>query len=433
MKNTILLALLLLGGGTAHAQELTALGAEVAANADGSIPAWSGGLKAAGTALSDPFVGESSLLRITPENYQAHKEHLTDGQIAMFQRYPDSYFINIYPTHRTAALPESVQEAARYNARHAKLSADGNGVEGYKGYYPFPEPKNGVEAVWNHFMRYRGGSLVRDQLQVVTQANGSFGEVRIKEEAAWPEKLDGYNEVDDKNVLFFARQAVVAPSRLAGNILLVHETVNQVEQPRLAWMYNAGQRRVRRAPQVAYDGPGTAADGLRTSDNADMYIGSPDRYDWTLEGKKEIYIPYNNFRLTDQSLTVADVAGKGHVNQNLTRYEKHRVWKVVGKLKPGMRHIYSKRVFYIDEDTWQIALAEQYDNRGELWRFSEGFHVQFHYADVPWYAGEAIYDLNSSRYLIYGLLVDAQHPIQFGVRTSKSEFQPAALRRMGVK
>ena len=35
----------------------------------------------------------------------------------------------------------------------------------------------------------------------------------------------------------------------------------------MAWIYNAGQRRVRRAPQVAYDGPGTAADGLRTSDN----------------------------------------------------------------------------------------------------------------------------------------------------------------------
>ncbi|MEX6500616.1 DUF1329 domain-containing protein [Pseudomonas zhanjiangensis] len=433
MKNKVLFALLLLGCVSANAQELTAVGAEVAANADGSIPAWNGGLEVTGTDLSDPYASESTLLRITPANYPAHKDHLTDGQIAMLQRYPDSYFINVYPTHRTAKLPESVQEAARYNARHAKLSSDGNGVEGYRGYYPFPEPNNGVEAVWNHFMRYRGGSLVRDQLQVITQANGSFSEVRIKEEVTWPENLDGYDVVEDKNVMLYARQAVLAPSRLAGNILLVHETVNQVQQPRLAWMYNAGQRRVRRAPQVAYDGPGTAADGLRTSDNADMYSGSPDRYDWTLQGKQEIYIPYNNFRLADETLSVADVASKGHVNQDLTRYEKHRVWKVVGTLKPGMRHIYSKRVLYLDEDTWQIALAEQYDNRGELWRFSEGFHVQFYYADTPWYAGEAIYDLNSSRYLIYGLLVDAQHPIKFGDRTAKSEYQPAALRRMGVK
>ena len=68
MKNTILLALLLLGSGAAHAQELTALGAEVAANADGSIPAWSGGLKVSGSELSDPFASESSLLRISPEN-----------------------------------------------------------------------------------------------------------------------------------------------------------------------------------------------------------------------------------------------------------------------------------------------------------------------------------------------------------------------------
>ncbi|WP_439886895.1 DUF1329 domain-containing protein [Pseudomonas sp. MBLB4123] len=433
MKNTFLPSLLLLGCLSAQAQELTAVGAEVAANADGSIPAWTGDFKAAGPGLSDPFAGESATLRIAADNVHAHKAHLTDGQVAMLQRYPDSYFIDVYPTHRTAVLPEPVQEAAKYNARNARLSADANGVEGYKGYYPFPSPKNGLEAVWNHFMRYRGGSLLRDQVQVVTQANGGYSEVRINEQVVWPEKLDGYDEVADKNVMLYARQAVVAPSRLAGNILLVHETVNQVEQPRLAWMYNAGQRRVRRAPQVAYDGPGTAADGLRTSDNADMYSGSPDRYDWKLEGKQEIYIPYNNYRLADPSLSVADVAGKGHINQNLTRYEKHRVWKVVGTLKAGMRHIYSKRVLYLDEDTWQIALAEQYDNRGELWRFSEGFHVQFHYADTPWYAAEAIYDLTSSRYLIYGLLVDAQHPIEFGFRASKSDYQPAALRHLGIK
>ena len=176
---------------------LTPVGAEKAGNKAGTIPAWTGDFKAAGPGLSDPFAGESATLRIAADNVHAHKAHLTDGQVAMLQRYPDSYFLDVYPSHRTAVLPASVQEAAKYNARNARLSADANGVEGYKGYYPFPSPKNGLEAVWNHFMRYRGGSLLRDQVQVVTQANGSYSEVRINEQVVWPEKLDGYDEVGE--------------------------------------------------------------------------------------------------------------------------------------------------------------------------------------------------------------------------------------------
>ena len=52
--------------------------------------------------------------------------------------------------------------------------------------------------------------------------------------------------------------------------------------------YNTGQRRGR-APNVAYDNPGTAADGLRTADQLDLFNGSPDRYEWKLLGKKEMW------------------------------------------------------------------------------------------------------------------------------------------------
>jgi hypothetical protein len=164
---------------------------------------------------------------------------------------------------------------------------------------------------------------------------------------------------------------VTAPARLAGTVLLVHETLDQVKEPRKAWVYNAGQRRVRQAPQVSYDGPGTAADGLRTSDNLDMYNGAPDRYDWKLEGKKEMYIASNSYKLDSPKLKYADIIKAGHINQDLTRYELRRVWHVVATLKPGQRHIYAKRDFYIDEDTWQAAVIDHYDGRGQLWRVAE--------------------------------------------------------------
>lgn len=424
---------------TAAAEALTPLGAEAAGNADGSIPAWTGGFSRGITwsdipkQFVDPFAGDPVKFSIDASNYETYRDNLTPGQIEQLRRNPDGYRLNVYETRRTARYPEHVYEAARKNAQTARLAPGGNGVLDYEGYVPFSHPKSGVEVLWNHFMRYRGGSLFREHTQVITQPSGAFSEVRLEDRAAWPENLTGFDPVRDANIMIFSTQKVTAPARLAGNILLVHETVDQVAQPRLAWLYNSGQRRVRRAPQVAYDGPGTAADGLRTSDNYDMYTGSPDRYEWVLEGKQELYIPYNNYRLTSHELTSAKLIEKGHLAPEYLRYEKHRVWKVVGTLKPGMRHIYAKRVFYIDEDTWQIALAEHYDSRGELWRFSEGFHVQYDYADTPWYAGEAIYDFSSNRYLVFGLIYNSAQPIIFGFKANKSEFTPAALRAQGIR
>ncbi|WP_373874579.1 DUF1329 domain-containing protein [Pseudomonas tohonis] len=435
----LMAAMALAASFTAAAEALTPLGAEAAGNADGSIPAWTGGFSRGITwsdipkQFVDPFAGDPVKFSIDASNYETYRDNLTPGQIEQLRRNPDGYRLNVYETRRTARYPEHVYEAARRNAQTARLAPGGNGVLDYEGYVPFSHPKSGVEVLWNHFMRYRGGSLFREHTQVITQPSGAFSEVRLEDRAAWPENLTGFDPVRDANIMIFSTQKVTAPARLAGNILLVHETVDQVAQPRLAWLYNSGQRRVRRAPQVAYDGPGTAADGLRTSDNYDMYTGSPDRYEWVLEGKQELYIPYNNYRLTSHELTSAKLIEKGHLVPQYLRYEKHRVWKVVGTLKPGMRHIYAKRVFYIDEDTWQIALAEHYDSRGELWRFSEGFHVQYDYADTPWYAGEAIYDFSNNRYLVFGLIYNSAQPTTFGFKASKSEFTPAALRAQGIR
>ena len=95
---------------------------------------------------------------------------------------------------------------------------------------------------------------------------------------------------------------MLAPARLAGGVLLVHETLNAKAAPRQAWVYNPGQRRVRRAPNVAYDNPGTASDGLRTNDMTDMFNGAMDRFSWTLVGKKEMYIPYNAYKAARQQV-----------------------------------------------------------------------------------------------------------------------------------
>ena len=418
---------------------LTPMGAEKAGNAAGTIPAWTGGLpKNAGAVdnrgfLADPFAAERPLFTITAKNVEQYKDKLTPGQLAMFKRYPDTFRMPVFTTHRTATVPESVLQATRQNATRTKLLAGGNGLEDFRVANAFPIPKNGLEVIWNHITRYRGGSVRRMITQATPQVNGSYNLVYFNEEFAFRDSLKDYDPSKPSNVLFYFKQRVTAPARLAGNVLLVHETLDQVKEPRLAWLYNAGQRRVRRAPQVSYDGPGTAADGMRTSDQLDMYNGAPDRYDWKLVGKKELYIPYNSYRLDSPNLKYSDILKAGHINQDLTRYELHRVWHVEATLKSGERHIYAKRDFYIDEDTWQASVIDQYDGRGNLWRVSEA-HAQYYYDNqVPWYTLEACYDLQSGRYLALGMKNEEKRAYEFGFTATESEFTPAALRQSGVR
>jgi hypothetical protein len=418
---------------------LTPVGAEMAGNADGSIPAWTGGLPTNAGAvdgagfLADPFANEQPLFTITAQNMDQYKDKLTPGQQAMFKRYPDSYKIPVYPTHRSATLPDNVLAATKNNAVNTKLVEGGNGLQNFDQANPFPIPKDGLEAIWNHITRYRGGSVRRLVTQATPQANGSYSMVYFQDEFTFRANLTDFEPGKESNVLFYFKQRVTAPSRLAGNVLLVHETLNQVKEPRLAWLYNAGQRRVRRAPQVSYDGPGTAADGLRTSDNFDLYNGSPDRYEWKLNGKKEIYIPYNAYKLDSPKLKYDEVIKAGHINQDLTRYELHRVWHVTGTLKSGERHIYAKRDFYLDEDTWQAAEVDHYDGRGTLWRVAEA-HAQYYYdKKVPWYTVETLYDLLSGRYLALGMKNEEKQAYDFTYKAASSDYTPAALRQAGVR
>ncbi len=422
---------------------LTPMGGEKAGNADGSIPAWDGGLKNPpafdGRNYINPYAGEKPLLEITAANAAQYKDKLTPGQMGLLAKYP-TYKIRVFPSHRTAIFPDFLSETTKRNAVVTELAAGGNGTTPYEFAFPFPilngsSSEKAMQAVWNHTTRWRGGSLQRTVVQVTPLANGDFSPVRFFEQLSWQSSLTDAAEVmkKDGNVIFYYKQEITSPARLAGNVLLVHETQDQVKEPRRAWVYNEGQRRVRRAPQVAYDGPGTASDGLRTTDNFDMWNGSPDRYDWKLVGKKEMYIPYNNFDLMSTSLKYADIVKPGHLNSDLIRYELHRVWVVEATLKPGQRHIYAKRVFFIDEDTWQMSAVDHYDGRGDLWRVAEGYSVLFYDVKTPWYASNVLYDLLSGRYIAMDLTNEEEKGYDFSIKAKSEDYTPAALRRSGRK
>ena len=419
---------------------LTPLGAEKAGNAAGTIPAWTGGITQApagfipGQHPIDPYAADKPLFTITKANLDQYKANLTPGQLAMFNNYPDTFQIPVYPTRRSGSAPQWVYDNTLKNATTAKLAENGNGFVDAFGGIPFPIPQSGVEAVWNHIARYRGTFIVRRSAEAAVQRNGDYSPVVTQQEALFKYYQPGGNFEGLGNRMFYFLAFTKSPARLAGSAALVHETLDQVKEPRQAWAYNAGQRRVRRAPSLAYDTPIASSDGLRTADDTDLYNGAPDRYDWKLLGKKEIYIPYNNFRLASAEVKYKDLLTPNHLNPQYTRYELHRVWVVEGTLKPGARHIYSKRVLFLDEDSWGAAEVDQYDGRGELWRVSMAYLRSYYELPTTWTSIDVFHDLQARRYVAMNLDNEEPASIDFTQALPDGEyFSPSALRRRGTR
>ncbi|HAH97818.1 MAG TPA: DUF1329 domain-containing protein [Verrucomicrobiales bacterium] len=417
-------------------KDLTPLGGEMAGNADGTIPKYEGGITKpvlgykSGDHHPDPFADDDVLFTINAGNINQYADKLTDGHQALLRQYPDTYKMPVYPTRRSASVPKHRSDKVREFATRIKLVNEGNGVNIYAGCIPFPIPKNGLEVIWNHLLRYRGVTGIRKVGQAAPTRSGKYTLVQLEENWLWPYQASGKAVDKGNNILCYFEQKITSPARLAGTILMVHETLDQVVQPRKAWSYNTGQRRVRRAPNVAYDNPGTASDGMRTTDQLDMFNGSPDRYDWKLLGKKEMYVPYNSYKLHSDKLKVSDIIKPLHINQDLTRYELHRVWVVDASLKSGKRHIYKKRRFYIDEDSWSVLSVDQYDNQDRMWRVSEAHSINY-YDLLSFFTTLDVHtDILSGRYLAHGL--DNENDMyDFEYQTKASDYTPASLRRRG--
>jgi hypothetical protein len=413
-------------------KDLTPMGAERSGNRSGSIPGWNGGIATPPADFerqkgwADPFAADKPLFTIHRDNLAQHADLLVPGQRALLQRSA-TYRMVVYPSRRSAGYPNAVYQGIRAEAADARLDNDGNAVKDVrKSHVPFPLPTRGVEVMWNSVFRYRGSSFTRHVADFPVQAVGAFTPVRRTEDWIFGTAL----MPPVPNLLIAFRTRFNEPSHLAGEVILVHELIDQVRQPRQAWLYNPGSRRVMRVPELSHDYPRQGSEGLSTVDDYDGFAGSPDRFDWRLVGKREMLISYNNHRLSDKSLKYRDIVRPDCLEPALLRYELHRVWVVEGILKPGMRHVYGRRVFYIDEDSWQVAHSDQYDMRGQLWRVLEQHAMQFYDAPCLWMAGSAQYDLQARRYIVCNL-GNEEPPLQFDAPLSAGDFTPDALRRTG--
>jgi Protein of unknown function (DUF1329) len=339
------------------------------------------------------------------------------------------YRVDVYPTHRTFAAPQFIYDATIANATRAHLVNDGQDVAGAQIGVPFPIPHNGNEAIWNHILRWRGTEIVRQVSTAITTPTGDYSLQRWLEKIYLPYDVPGLNNPKKWDSMYW--QEVLGPPRIAGLITMAVSYQNPMEQPRAAWQYYPGERRVRRAPEISYDTPYNNADGLATVDDYDMFNGAIDRYDWKLVGRKEIYVPYNTNKFQDPRLRVSDIVKKDGVNPDVVRWELHRVWVVEATLKPDFMHIYSRRTLYIDEDSWQALISDRYDGRGLLWRTAWSMGVQV--PDVPFFGadGYVLNDLYQHRYMVQGMHNQERPPVYNGINLAPRDYTAEALRRFG--
>ncbi|WP_423836825.1 DUF1329 domain-containing protein [Stutzerimonas stutzeri] len=391
--------------------ELTRFGAIAAGNEAGTIPPYDGGLKVpAGLKPGDgqwpnPFEGETPRVRVTAANANEYAEQLSSGQMKLLKQYPNTYYMDIYPTHRTAAFPDAFLAATERNAKSSECKTINEGLsitEACRGGLPFPLPESGEQVMWNYILNYQGVNgwdwnhsayVVNQGHSTLTNTNQSTGE-----KPYYQIGVDGRDPAIAQRIW----SRVVAPARTAGQASGYWDYLDPVENSRYAWSYTTGQRRVRQAPEFNYDTPNSAFGGVAFYDEIFLFSGKMDRFDWKLVGKKEMFIPYSNYKLK-WGCDMDTKLMPNHINPDCERWELHRVWVVEATRKEGVRHAQSKRRYYIDEDTFGAAVYDAWDDSGEMFRAGSQYNIQaYGIPNNPQQDAYSLYDFTRSQYGMFG-------------------------------
>lgn len=422
--------------GTRGSGGLTPVGAEAGPSADGVIPPWTGGITpeqwpesyAEGDQLVDPFSTDTATATITADNMAQYARYLSDGHKALLQRY-DSYRMPLYPTRRSVSYPERIYKATRENVDRARLIGSDSLSGAFLG-FPFREPDSGVEAMWNHRVRYRGDSVMARSEQAVVQPNGDVERRLFQTERVYFRyaNLEDPVDIDQQNILLYYLSWFARDPTGVDFLALVHETANAADQGRALWVLPERANRLFRIPPVGYDQPFPGSGGIYFVDMIDMYNGAFDRYNWRLIGKRQLIVPYNNFGLINGSVEQARLLQGKHPDPSAMRYERHRVWVIEATERPGKSHSFGKRIFYLDEDSWNVVLVENYDEEGNLWRFQEGHLVPLYNVQGANAMPVVTYNFPDGRYFI-NRMVGHTDPPQYNVPgISAGDYLPSRVK-----
>lgn len=428
--------------------DLTWAGAEKAGSADGLVPAWTGGItkgpdgwyyegklkvpfskfdpKKSGL-RPDPFADDKILFTVTAQNMAQYADKLSAGQKAVLAKYPEVKF-NVYPSRRSMGYSPDFQANAKKIAVSAKLLNDGNTLRDARMAFPFPIPKTGKEAMWNHKVRWSGSmEYYHYKAYIVTGAGRLINTSEGYGSGQYPYWIPG--NTDNDRIMLLYDNNIGPPNRVGEGTMFY--IIYDDTKPMPVWSYLPGQRRVKLAPQLAFDNPSTQVAGASTNDDTYIFTGSPRKYDWKLIGKKEMIVPYNQYKAMYWT-KAGDFLKPRFINSDIARYEVHRVWVVEATVKPTERHIYKKRVFYLDEDSWQGLMTDIYDHNDKIWRFGWSW-VLFSY-DVQAASSFLNFGLDfvTQIYFAQGIIAETGG-VQYLPNKSDSEWSPAIMAGRGIR
>jgi hypothetical protein len=417
---------------------LTPVGAELAGNADKTIPAWTGGMTQAvksnkANLPGDPFAAEKPLLTINSENAAAHADKLSAGAQYLLKNYP-GYRMNIYPTHRTFAAPQVVYDNTYKNALKAHLTDNNLVIKDAHGGIPFPIPKIGEEVMLNDQYNWRTPDFKVNAESWVVSSSGkkSLSSATTLNATSPFYYAEGREDPWGGKSASASLVETTAPVFSAGEKILTIQPRDYVNDQPKAWSYLTGQRRLRKTPNVQYDVPFPYTSGMTNFDDANGFLGAMDRYDWKLVGKQELYVPYNTngFHLADN---VDTLLGEQYANPDNIRWELHRVWVVDATVKAGARHTVPRKRFYVDEDSWWVLNTDQWDAKGQFWKTIFMLPVTYGGVPVTHVVTNLIYNVQSKNYALFSSLNGKSGGIRFDQVTPAKEFTPQALERSGVR
>ncbi len=402
-------------------QDLTGAGAEKAGNKDGSIPEFSGMSKplpgwSAGKLREDfwKYRSEKALFTIDASNVDKYADKLTAGQVQMLKQVK-GYSMPVFPTHRECGLPDSVLANTKDGAGKAAIAKNGWSLESavLPG-VPFPLPQKGIEVMWNWLMRYQGVAAEwPDGYTVVSPRPGTSAPIvtRWNQLAYYPWAKPGKNSPQDNQAVQNGFYYLYSePAALAGQGTVQRYYFNKDTD---TFYYFTGQRRVRRLPAYAYDAPLIGYENQYPADISFVFYGNPDRFDWKIVGKREVYVPYNGFAMQRFGTKLEEAMGPASIKPNMRHYELHRVWEIEGTVKAGVRHSTPKKTLYVDEDTWLVAVGDDFDAQGKIWKAKEN------YITPQWEIGAcassaSVYnDLISGRYVLDETIIGTGKDLKF--------------------
>jgi len=381
--------------------------------------------------FSSMAMAESPSYSVDGSNYMEHADKLTDGQMKAFESYAD-YRIDVYPASAECVLPDAVRAVSGSNSKMI------NGNEGIEwntiGGKPFPNPTEAQHYIWNHRSApHYNASIHRTLVAYIVKNDGSFTIGKGDNYIEFPGALDSpLRGKVDPNIYALYMVKNMSPARIAGTLTMLHDPYDSAVEQRKAWQYSPATRRVRRAPDVAYDSFVDQTGGLATIDSYNMFTGAQDRFDWNLVGKKTMLIPHANYELSKVGAAEKITSSRNFIDPSLYRYEEREVAIVEATLKEGSRHIFPRQMMYVSTDEHNgIMIRDHYDGQGNLAKHQIGSR-RVDNSGVCQFNGEQTIDFATRSFVIQNTLGEGHDDLALEYDTinmGMNFYSPDGLRR----